>query len=72
MRESTVKRHLVVQAEIERHHRVLDLGCGTASLTLLIKKTHAEAEVVALDGDPKVLELLSRRLPRRGWTWLSI
>lgn len=66
MRESTVKRHLVEQAEIERHHRVLDLGCGTASLTLLIKKTHAEAEVVALDGDPKVLGIARQKVAKAG------
>lgn len=34
MREATFKRQLLVQARIERGHRVFDLGCGTATLTI--------------------------------------
>ena len=36
VRESAFKRRLVQQARIHERHRILDLGCGTATLTLLI------------------------------------
>ncbi|MDQ3253887.1 MAG: hypothetical protein M3R15_08275 [Acidobacteriota bacterium] len=49
MPESTIKRRLIEQSSIMSGHRVLDLGCGTATLTLLIKRTHPEATVVGLD-----------------------
>ncbi len=52
LRESKFKRCLVEQAGIESGHRVLDLGCGTGTLALLIKQTQQQAEVVGLDGDP--------------------
>lgn len=35
LRESTFKRNLVTQASIKDGQQVLDLGCGTATLTLL-------------------------------------
>lgn len=57
MRETTFKQALVRQARVKMGHRVLDLGCGTATLTLLIKQAYPEAEVIGLDGDPKVLEI---------------
>jgi len=57
MREFTFKRRLVDQARITKGERVLDLGCGTATLAILIKESHPEAEVIGLDGDPKVLEI---------------
>ena len=57
MRETTFKQALVRQARVARGHRVLDLGCGTATLTLLIKQAYPEAEVTGLDGDPKALEI---------------
>ncbi len=57
MRELELKRRLIDQARIESGQRVLDLGCGTATLTILIKQTHPDAEVVGLDGDPKVLTI---------------
>lgn len=66
MPESTFKRHLVEQAQIKKSHRVLDLGCGTATLTLLIKRAHPEAEVVGLDGDPKILEIARAKVTKTG------
>ncbi|HNG91837.1 MAG TPA: class I SAM-dependent methyltransferase [Acidobacteriota bacterium] len=52
-----IKRQLVSQASIQKEHMVLDLGCGTATLTILIKQLHPEAVVYGLDGDQKILEL---------------
>jgi ubiquinone/menaquinone biosynthesis C-methylase UbiE len=57
MREDTFKRRLIQQANLAAGHRVLDLGCGTATLTILIKQLHPDVEVVGLDGDPQVLEI---------------
>jgi len=64
LRESTFKRQLVKQAGIERGHGVLDLGCGTGTLTLLIKSYYPRAEVVGLDGDPNVLEAARTKAAR--------
>ncbi len=44
MREETFKRRLIDQAQIRAGHRVLDLGCGTATLTILIKHIHPQVE----------------------------
>lgn len=66
MREGRFKRRLVEQARIERHHRVFDLGCGTATLTLLVKQAHPEAEVVGLDGDPDILEIARAKIGSAG------
>lgn len=66
MGEFAFKRQLVRQAGIEKGNRVLDLGCGTATLTLLIKKTHPEAKVVGLDGDLKVLEIAKAKAVKTG------
>ena len=62
MREALFKPALVEQAHIELGHRVLDLGCGTATLTILITQRHPEAHVIGLDGDPTVLALAKSKL----------
>ena len=66
MRESTFKRQLVKQAGIERGHRVLDLGCGTGTLTLLIKSHHPKASVFGFDADPRVLEVARAKAAKAG------
>src|SRR5499433_359784 len=60
-------RQLVDQADIEPNHRVLDIGCGTGNLTLLIKSLHPHAEVVGLDPDPKALSRARRKAEERGF-----
>lgn len=55
--ESTFKRELVEHARIGSKRRVLDLGCGTATLTILAKQMHPDATVVGIDGDSRVLQL---------------
>lgn len=66
MPEEKVKRALISQAAITPGQRVLDLGCGTGTLTLMIKQAQPEADVVGLDGDPKVLRLASEKAARIG------
>ena len=64
MREETFKRRLIEQAHIEPGQCVLDLGCGTGTLTVLIKTLRPEAEVAGVDGDTEVLDLAKAKAER--------
>src|SRR3990172_3394335 len=66
MRESTFKPRLVQAARIAPGHRVLDLGCGTATLTILIKQMHPESEVTGLDIDARILDVAREKISRAG------
>jgi ubiquinone/menaquinone biosynthesis C-methylase UbiE len=68
MRETEFKQALVHQARVTKDYQVLDLGCGTATLTLLIKQAHPEAKVTGLDGDPKALEIARDKIAKSGLT----
>jgi ubiquinone/menaquinone biosynthesis C-methylase UbiE len=56
-REDIFKPNLILQAGIQRNFQVLDLGCGTGTLTLLVKKSQPLAEVTGIDIDPNILSI---------------
>jgi ubiquinone/menaquinone biosynthesis C-methylase UbiE len=66
MPERKIKGDLVRQADIQQTHRVLDVGCGTGTLAILIKQAQPQAEVVALDPDPEVLTIARRKSTKSG------
>ena len=55
---------LLEQAALRAGHRVLDIGCGTGTLAVLIKRRYPEVEVVGLDPDPKALARAARKAQR--------
>ncbi|MBK8724683.1 MAG: class I SAM-dependent methyltransferase [Holophagaceae bacterium] len=57
LKEDAFKRRLIAQASLEPGMRVLDLGCGTATLSLLIIQSHAEVELHGLDADAQALSM---------------
>ena len=65
-RESTFKSALLAQADIQPRHKILDLGCGTATLTIAMKVACPDAEVLGLDGDSRILEIAERKAAEAG------
>jgi ubiquinone/menaquinone biosynthesis C-methylase UbiE len=49
------RRALIEHAGLQPSHHVLDIGCGTGTLAVLVKRLHPEAEVTGLDPDAKAL-----------------
>ncbi len=65
-REGRFKEMLVEQAAAEQGHRVLDLGCGTGTLAIQVKRRQPGAEVVGLDADPEMLERAKSKASEAG------
>ena len=57
---------LVAQADLRPHHRVLDLGCGTGSLAILLKERDVTLAVIGVDPDAKALDRARRKASRAG------
>ena len=57
VRDKRYKSRLIEQAQIQPGMRVMDLGCGTGTLTIMAKQAQPNAEVVGLDADPEMLKV---------------
>lgn len=57
----TARSALLQQAELRSGQQILEIGCGTGSLAILLKQRHPEIEVTGLDPDPKALALARRK-----------
>lgn len=66
MRENMFKGRLIQRAGVHADQRVLDLGCGTGTLTLMLKHSAPGAEIVGLDGDTEVLAIAEAKAARAG------
>lgn len=66
--ERRMKRHLVELARIAPGHDVLDLGCGTGTLALIIREMQPGARVSGVDIDPRILAIARRKIERAGAT----
>jgi ubiquinone/menaquinone biosynthesis C-methylase UbiE len=71
MKEDAFKRRLIAQAAMKDGQQVLDLGCGTGTLTLMIKSMYPKADVTGMDGDPEVLAIAKAKAEQAGLaiTW---
>ncbi len=66
LKEEKLKSLLVVQAALAPGQHVLDLGCGTGTLSVLLARAQPEATHLALDADPEALSIARRKAERDG------
>src|SRR5215469_3349275 len=60
------RKKLFYQASVQPQHRVLDIGCGTGTFAVAMKRWLPSVQVVGLDPDPKALVRSRRKAERAG------
>ena len=58
------RRPLIQQANVQPGQRILDIGCGTGTMVVMLKRQHPQTQVFGLDPDPKALARSRRKTQR--------
>src|SRR5690348_2844892 len=66
VRDTVYKRQLIEQANIQPGQRVVDLGCGTGTLAIMVKQAQPQAVVMGLDADPDMLKVARAKAASAG------
>jgi len=64
MKETQLKSRLITQLNPKDNENILDFGCGTGTLMLMIKKARPGCVVYGIDIDPQVLEIAETKAQR--------
>ena len=59
-------QELISQANLERSQSVLDVGCGTGTLIIMLKRQYSAVNVTGLDPDSKALRRACKKAGRAG------
>ena len=62
----SARKLLAEQANLRAGQRILEVGCGTGTLTLMIKRLQPGIEAVGMDPDPKALSRARAKAARAG------
>ena len=62
------RQDLISQANLKPGQKILDIGCGTGTLVVLLKRQHASSQVVGFDPDPKALRRAETKAKRAAVT----
>ena len=62
----TWNREAVIKAVVGNPRKILDLGCGTGSTTLMLKQAFPNAEIIGLDLSPQMLVIAEYKAKQAG------
>ena len=67
MRETKFKNLLIKQFQQKTPEKILDIGCGTATLTVLLQKYYPQSKITGLDGDENILALAKQKAEKENY-----
>lgn len=65
MPEKKIKQALIEAANIPAGVKVLDFGCGTATLTIMVKEMYPDAKLTGIDVDREILDRATQKVKEK-------
>lgn len=64
--ERKIKQALIDQMLLSGSERILDFGCGTGTLSIMLKEQYPKVTVMGVDVDDKIIAIAEKKIKQRG------
>jgi len=65
-RETVFRKSLLGQADVRPGQEILDFGCGTGTIAIMVKQNNPKALVTGIDVDEKIAAIAKRKIKQYG------
>lgn len=66
--EDKIKKALIEQLELNGTETILDFGCGTGTLAIMIKEQFPNVTIIGVDVDEQILSIAQNKIKSKGLT----
>ncbi|GAB2653829.1 hypothetical protein GCM10027036_03950 [Flavihumibacter cheonanensis] len=66
LKEQTWKTFVIQSFSNKKPERILDIGTGTATLAIMMKRSYPNAKIAGLDGDENILAIARSKIQQQG------
>lgn len=64
--EKKVKQALINQLQLKGNETILDFGCGTGTLAIMIKEQYPSVNIIGIDVDDDIIAIAEQKIKARG------
>lgn len=64
--EKKIRQALIDQLQLQGNENLLDFGCGTGTLAIMIKEQFSYVNIVGIDVDDKVIAIANKKIEAKG------
>lgn len=64
--EKKIKHALIHQLQLKGNEAILDFGCGTGTLAIMIKEQYPSVNIIGIDVDPEIIAIAENKIKRKG------
>ena len=65
-REKIIKQAVIAQLNLQGNETILDFGCGSGTLKIMIKEQYPEVNIIRINVDEQIIAVAEKKVKEKG------